>query len=149
MALRIPDDNINANFDWVQSGPSFGLQLSGPLGQGMVRLDGGPDEVVLTGAEGEVTRAATAEALLSRRLGWQLPVSGLVHWLLGRPDPRGLWSELTLGESGVAKTFEQFGWAVRYSRYIEVDGVRLPTRLALERGDVKAKILVSRWETGL
>lgn len=80
--------------------------------------------------------------------GWQLPLSGLRHWILGRPDPQAQIFDLQLDAGGRLAELRQLGWHIRYERYAEFDGLALPTKLTLENPRLRAKLAVRRWRTG-
>ena len=42
-------------------------------------------------------------------------------------------------------SLDQSGWHVEYQEYAEVDGFSLPTRLTLERDQIRIKLAVSDW----
>ena len=146
IALTVPDEAVNANVEWRQAGDAFRLDLSGPFGQGQVRLEGRPGAVNLELADGSIESASSAEQLVARRLGWVLPVSGLSHWLLGRPDPAAAVEALEYDSLGRPTSLRQSGWFIEYARFVDVDGAELPARLSLRREAARAKVIVTRWE---
>ena len=148
IGIKVPDDAWSASVEWRQRHVDYQVRLSGPLGQGMVTLDGKSSGVVLRTADGKIRRAASPEALLAGVFGWRLPVSGLTHWMLGRPDPRTPLDDLTLDSAGLPKTMEQAGWRIEYERFFEVDGVEMPGKLFLSSPRATVKVLVKRWELG-
>ena len=96
----------------------------------------------------DVYRARSAEELMQTHAGWQVPLSGLRHWILGRPDPDAPVGELELDAAGRIASLRQLGWQIRYDRYGEFDGIVLPTKLTLENARVRAKLVVRSWRTG-
>ena len=146
LGLRYPGDSITANVDWRQRGEDYRIELSGPFGQGQVRLLGTTRSVSLETAEGERVTADSAEALVKQQLGWELPVSGLSHWLLGRPDPALSVDFIELDDQGRPTFIEQGGWRIEYRRFADTPVVPLPARLDLSREDIQARVLVSEWQ---
>ena len=59
------------------------LDLLGPLGQVLARLDISAEGARLTRANGEVEIAEDANQLIERALGWRLPVTQMERWLDG------------------------------------------------------------------
>jgi len=59
------------------------LDLLGPLGQVLARLDMGADDARLTRADGQIEFAEDANELIEHALGWRLPVTQMERWLDG------------------------------------------------------------------
>jgi outer membrane lipoprotein LolB len=148
VAVATGDESWSASLRWRQADEGYRIHLSGPFGQGAVRVDGATQGVVLRTADGRVTRAATAEALLAAELGVQVPVSALRYWLLGRPAPGAVQSALDLDWAGRLKSLQQAGWTVRYQEYEDSGSGSLPTRLEISRERVLARFLIDRWQIG-
>lgn len=147
LGLQSEQDSWSAGLTWRQLPDSFVIRLSGPLGQGMMELSGSPGLVEMRTAD-DVYRARSAEELMQSHAGWQVPLSGLRHWILGRPDPRAPVAELELDPAGRVASLGQLGWKILYDRYGEFDGLVLPTKLTLENARVRAKLVVRSWRTG-
>ena len=90
---------------------TFTLRLHGPFGQGSVLIEGQPGSVSLRRANGQVTRAGSAEALLSQELGWSVPVSVMRYWILGRPAPDYPVTDLQINARGLLGRTESGGLA--------------------------------------
>lgn len=146
LGIRSDDDSWSAGFTWEQRPAGFAIRLSGPLGQGLMNLTGSPGLVEMETSEG-VFRARTAEELMRRHAGWQVPLAGLRYWIMGRPDPSAPVDALELDAAGRVATLRQLGWDVRYERYGEFDGHVLPTKLSLENPRLRAKLVVRSWRT--
>lgn len=147
LGIRSDEDSWSAGFTWEQRPADFAIRLSGPLGQGLMNLTGSPGWVEMQTSEG-VFGARTAEELMRRHAGWQVPLSGLRFWIMGRPDPDAPVDALELDPAGRVATLKQLGWDVRYEGYGEFDGHLLPTRLSLENPRLRAKLVVRSWRTG-
>lgn len=147
IGIQSTQDSWSAGLSWQQNGDSYRLRLSGPLGQGLMELRGSPGDVELRTSDDEVYRARTAEALMQAHAGWQVPLSGLRYWILGRPDPDAGIVDFALDPGGRLAELRQLGWHIRYERYAEFDGVVLPTRLTLENSRLRAKLAVRTWRT--
>ncbi len=59
------------------------MLISSPLGQGLARILRENEAVTLTTANGREYRAADAEALTERVLGFRVPLAGLADWVRG------------------------------------------------------------------
>lgn len=133
----------SASIDWRQQGEQFEIRLSGPLGQGGMQIEGGPDGVNMqVSGEAETYRAATPEGVMQQALGWHLPVSQARFWVQGRPDPDYPFSPLT-GTDG----FEQLGWRIDIQRLTQIsDLLVLPTRLEFSYDDLRIRLVIREWQ---
>lgn len=77
----------HANFQWAQQGPSYRIDLIGPLGQGRVIVESDGSQVRIQTQDGQHWTAPDADALLEQSLGVRLPVNGLRYWARGLPEP--------------------------------------------------------------
>jgi len=140
------DGEINsANLNWQQQPDAYRIALTGPLGQGGLRIEGNDRDVSLQQAgSDEVYRAATPEALMQQLLGWHLPLSHARYWVRGLPAPTLSWQGL-LNQQG----FTQAGWKVEYDRYTRAGTLTLPEKIRLTRPDLRITLVVSHWTTNL
>ena len=148
VAVKVPGDGWSATLQWQQNADEYQIQLSGPFGQGAVRIEGGGGEVVLRTAEGRVARSGSPEQLIGQELGVEVPISALRYWLLGRPDPAYPVTGLELDGSGRLRSLEQAGWQLQYEEYAAAGEGELPARLDIRRADTRARFLVSGWRLG-
>lgn len=147
LALRMPEESVSATMDWRQERDAYDVRLSGPFGTGAVRIEGAPGAVRLSTADGRSTVARSAEDLLARELGWQVPVSVLRYWLVGAVAPELGLEQLELDDDGRVLRMLQAGWDVRYLDYTEVSGGALPKRLAIEGPQLRLRLVITRWTT--
>jgi outer membrane lipoprotein LolB len=147
MAAKLPDDALSASMNWRQHEERYELRLAGPFGQGTLRIDGAPGAVRLRTADGRTALAGTPEELISRELGWQVPVSILRHWILGRPAPGVVVDQVELNDDGSVRRMVQAGWYVDYPDYGEVAGGLLPLRVEVRGPQLEITLLMNRWTT--
>ncbi len=148
LGVQSAEDSWSAGLNWRQGRDSYRLRLSGPLGQGLMELRGRPGLVEMHTSDRGVYRARTAEELMLAHAGWQVPLSGLRYWILGRPDPQAHIVDLTLDPGGRLAELRQLGWHIRYERYGDFDGLALPIKLTLENSRMRAKLVLRSWLTG-
>lgn len=145
IAVHAGEQGWHASLNWRQSAAGYQLELSGPLGQGAVRLTGDAAGVTLERADGLRDWAEDADALLARNTGWTLPVSGLRYWVQGRAVPERP-AEWERGADGRPLRLRQDGWDIRYSSYQDQPGgAPLPKRIDLERDGIRARLLIDAW----
>lgn len=146
LSVKTETQSLAGGVTWRREAAEEVVLLSGPLGQGAVEIRRQEGGLVLVGADGSITRAASDELLLEQALGLRLPLDGLVYWLSGLPRP-GEPFAATLDAAGRVASLEQNGWRLEYDRYRQVDGRALPGRLFARRGEaLEFRLVVDAWE---
>lgn len=146
LAVRDNGDNWYGSLRWKQAGEDYRIDLSGPLGQGSLRIEEAGGDALLQVTTERVYRSPDMEALLRRHLGWYLPVRGMRYWIKGLPAP-GLASLIERDLLGALTTLHQNGWEITYDRYRPVDGLVLPHRIKLVSGVLRVRLVIDSWET--
>ncbi|MGD2113070.1 MAG: lipoprotein insertase outer membrane protein LolB, partial [Gammaproteobacteria bacterium] len=117
----------HAGMHWSEADGHYRLNLSGPLGQGAVQIDGEADGIIrLQTADGVEYTAQDVDTLVEAVTGWRFPVSGIRYWVRGVPAP-GPFVRADRDASGRLEHLLQDGWDIRYSRYRTVAGRDWPT----------------------
>lgn len=143
IGIRYDGEINSANLSWQQQPERYTIALTGPLGQGGLRIESDGRVVSLQQAgSDEVHRAATPEALMQQLLGWYLPLSHARFWVRGLPDPSLSWQGLAQ-EQG----FSQADWKVEYDRYTRAGTLVLPEKIRLTRPDLRITLVINRWTT--
>jgi outer membrane lipoprotein LolB len=140
-AAAVGTQGWQATLNWRQSGPYAEVNLAGPFGLGALVLKQAPDGLSLNGAP----PSALVLSMLQERLGFELPMENLRFWLLGVPNP-GAAFELERNGQDRAQQLIQAGWTLNYDRYVPVNGDLLPSRVVLQRDEVRVRIAVDHWE---
>jgi len=145
LSVHTRDDGGQANFTWIERPDgSFRLRLAGPWGQSAARLSGRAGSAELVAADGMRYVGADARDLLAGLYGWDIPVSGLRHWLVGLP---GESSEYTLDRFGRLATLRWKGWRIEYKRYRPMGKLDLPAVLIAARPETgtEVRVAVDAW----
>jgi outer membrane lipoprotein LolB len=137
----------HASLNWREDAGYYQLNLSGPLGQGAMRLEGNAAGVRLQTADGRTYAARDADALVRSITGWQLPVAGIRYWVRGVPVP-GEPAVVKADAHGRLVSLTQSGWDIRYDRFQDLDGRAWPTRLQLTTDDLSVRLVVDQWTLG-
>ena len=137
-------DSGSGSLDWKQQGDESNLDFRGPLGAGAVHIEGDMRTLHVKTSRGDDFVTTDPEDDLGERLHQPLPVFSLRYWVLGRPDPTDEFTKTT-DARGELVSLDQGGWHVEYQEYAEVEGFSLPTRLTLERDQIRIKLAVSDW----
>jgi len=142
-----PEGRGNANLTWRQNGEDFSLLLTGPLGQGAVRLEQDADGVRLETPEGP-HYADHADTLLADALGFTIPVAQARWWVLGLPAPAEVAGAVRIhgrDEHDRPVDLEQDGWRIAWSDRRLVEGRAMPRRVQLERAGTRLTLVVGAW----
>ena len=147
IAVQADGEGYHGRFDWSQDGEHMQLGVSGPFSQGSVRLRSDGEFFELRDGKGGSARAASADALLFKATGLQIPVGGLRYWMLGLTAP-GVIRQPVYDPQGRLQSLRQNGWNIRYRAYMadDVDGVSLPRKLFLDRDGLRVRLVVERWQ---
>src|SRR6185295_6943319 len=81
IAVRYGEQAASGNVAWRHARDSDELVITTPVGGAVARIVRDRTGVVLTNADGVEHRAADAESLTERVLGFRLPLEGLSDWV--------------------------------------------------------------------
>lgn len=140
LALKNNGEGWHASMAWQQSADEYDIQITGPLGQGSVRLQGNSEVVILDAGNDATTLDNNPESLLERQFGWQVPVASLRYWVTGLPAPGD--EQHQLDEFGRLSQLEQRGWSIRFLDY---QAQQLPRKLVATRGDATVRLIITEW----
>ena len=150
LALTTPNESWTVTLRWSQDYDRYLMQFVAPLGQGTYALRGGEGSgVYLLTAKNEVFRADDAESLLKQTVGWHVPMSGFRYWVRGLPEPGVEILNREFDDQGRISEMQQEDWHISLSRYIDVDGVRLPGKVFMQNDHIKLKLVIHEWDTKL
>jgi outer membrane lipoprotein LolB len=143
IAVQYRDDAGSGNIAWRHGARRDEMLLTTPFGQGIARLARAGDEITLSTQDGREFRAADAEVLTERVLGFRLPLLGLADWVRGRPAsaPAPAPTRQRADAAGRLAELEQSGWRIEY---LEYEGA-LPSRLKLNFPGLELRLAVSAW----
>ncbi|HKX37730.1 MAG TPA: lipoprotein insertase outer membrane protein LolB [Burkholderiales bacterium] len=141
LAARYNGESFTGNLSWQHGRGGDEVLISSPLGQGVARIVREQGEVVLTTAKREEYRAADAESLTEKVLGFRLPLSGLADWVRARPSA-GHAFHVERSPEGRVRSLQQRGWRIEYLRY---DGER-PALLQLSYPGIELRLAITQWK---
>ena len=128
LSVKQGDHSYQAGVQWTHEPGAEKILLTGPLGQGLAELESTAEGARLITSDQKVLAAANADALALELLGFDLPLSALPDWVLGRSHPVD-------------------GWQVQVLRYESEDANALPLLLELQRGDdLTVRIKIDEWQ---
>jgi len=144
IAVRYGVEAAGGQLRWRHDREGDEMLISSPLGQGLARIQRQGEAVTLTTADGHEYRAADAEMLTERVLGFRVPLTGLSDWVRGRPAADA--AEVTHAvrdPQGRLLVLEQAGWRIEYLAYEEERN--LPTRLRLTYPALELRLVIAEW----
>ena len=148
LALTTPKESWTVKFRWSQDYDRYLMQFIAPLSQGTYALRGGDEGgVYLLTAKNEVFRGDDAESLLRQTVGWHVPISGFRYWVRGLPEPGVDMVNQKFDEQGRIAEMQQEDWHISISRYIDVGGIRLPSKVFVQNDRFKLKLVIHEWDT--
>ena len=147
VALRSGGDASRVTMRWRQKRDAYHLRFMGPLGVGLLEIEGSPTGVEARYPNGRRSSADSPEMLLEQEIGWTVPLQGLRYWLVGAPAPDSATSKMEIDDHGRLARLEQAGWTVVYERYGELDDLALPERVRFSSESVDATVVVRRWKS--
>lgn len=131
---------------WVQSGDRFSFTMRAPITGRSFRLTGGPDGALLVGLKGGPVRGANAQVLLSRVLGWKVPIKPLHDWVRGlRAGGTGAGAALRFGSNGLPSELRQNGWTIEYLDWFADTHPALPRKVFAAQGDYHVRLVIQNW----
>ena len=132
---------------WRQTRDSYLVRFMGPLGVGLLEIEGSATGAEARYPNGRRASAASPELLLEQEIGWTVPLQGLRYWIVGAPAPDSATSNMKLDDHGRLARLEQAGWTVVYERYGNLDDLALPERMRFSNETVDATVVVRRWKS--
>ena len=144
--MRLEKHAWSATLQWHQQQQEYFLRLIAPLGQGTYEITGNNDAVFLRTAKNEVLKANNPESLMEGTFGWSVPLTGLIYWLRGLPEPGTKAEVFSLDEQGRITDLSQSGWRVTYSSYNNTGGLELPDKISLENDKLKVRLVIKHWK---
>lgn len=128
IGVRTPQQSGSAFYAWAQEDQRFAIELSGALGIGQTRIEGGNGKFSLENSNTGQLEADSPEALLQQTTGWQAPISQLPRWIMGRALSAD--SPATYDSQTRLATLTEQGWQVRFD-YLDAAQPQRPSRLIM------------------
>lgn len=137
--------SFSARLAWQHMPSKDNIDVYSPIGGKVANIVKTPERVILTDNGNKTTEAQDVETLTEKTLGFQLPLSGLAHWALGRPSDTGIVNAVTWDEYGRINYMQQNGWDIEYKTYTENAGYFLPKKIMLKNEKMTLKLIIEKW----
>ena len=146
VALSNGKEGGSGGIEWTQGGGSAVVTLSAPVTRQSWTLRTGPSGAALEGVPNGPLSGRDAETLLREATGWQIPVAALGCWVRGaRAGSAAGAATVAYAADGRPARIEQGGWRIDYEAWGEEAGRAVPTRLGVQRGEDRVRLVVDRW----
>lgn len=143
-AIKAEENSQSGQLQWQHGREQDTLMVLNPLGQGIARIVRDAGGVTLEIPNQPARRAPDAESLTREAMGVVLPLSGLRHWILVRPDPLRPF-EQTRDANGRVAQIRQDGWVIDYPQYMGETDPR-PRKINIARDNLEIRLVVDTWE---
>jgi len=136
-------DSGSGSLQWKQDGDVFRLSVHAPVTGKTWVLAGDAHRVVLEGLRDQPVEGTDAAALLTRELGWNVPVAQLTEWVRAARAKGN--AQIEFREDGLPAVIQQDGWKIEYPDYDSTHQPPLPRKVFASRGDYRVRLSVSEW----
>jgi outer membrane lipoprotein LolB len=143
MAIKNAQEGSSFNVTWQQNGQSYDIELSGPLGQGRMTIQGDNHQVTLYQGNDQWT-ANSLEDLLWDIQQVQLPLDYLQYWVRALPKPYEPFDQTLDLDNNQVIELRQAGWLVEYSSYHPTSPA-MPRKLSFIRNENSGKLVIREW----
>lgn len=129
---------------WRQDGGHYDFTLRAPVTGRSFHLHGGPEGAELDGLDGGPVHGRSAQQLMARALGWQVPLAQLRYWIKGLRAP-GSPAKLRFDEDRKPALLEQEGWTVQYRDWFKGVTPAIPQKVFASRGPYRVRVAIQGW----
>ena len=143
-AIKHPTQSGQVSFNIEQAkNEAVNILIQGPFSQGRVDIQVGDQETTITINE-ETFKDRNPDRLFANLTGIDWPVSGTQEWIKGRTSkPK---TKVVRDDKGLPRSFIEDGWTVNYEEWIDKNGMTLPLKMTLTRGDdIRLRFLIDNW----
>ena len=132
---------------WLHEDGSDAIWLYSPVGSTIATLYANQEVATLVTSKQETFQSSDVQTLTRDVLGWDLPLTGLKYWVLGRVDPGSPVEQIERDEQQRIKRLVQDGWNIEFAGY--ADNSTLPASMVLTFADLRLRLLIDRWNIAL
>jgi outer membrane lipoprotein LolB len=144
VAVKFDGRGYSARLRWLHEATSDEMWLYSPLGSTVATVVASGDHATLVTAKKETFSSDNVQQLTRDVLGWDLPLTGLRHWVLGRADPGVPVMLLELDDQLRIKQLTQSDWQIDYLAYSGDSA--LPSSMVLRYNDLRMRLIIDGWK---
>jgi outer membrane lipoprotein LolB len=144
VSVRYGEESVSGRIAWTHTPDRDDLRLASPLGNQLAGIVRDARGVTLTDSDQARFDAADVETLTEQRLGWRLPLGGLIDWIRARSGSGG---EAQRDGAGRLIRLREAGWNIEFA-YAD-DTARRPRRLIMSHGregqPLEIRLAIDNW----
>ena len=144
VAVKLEQRGYWAKLSWRHAADRDRLRLLSPVGSVIAELEADAYGAMLTTADKKVYRSSDVQALTREVLGWDLPLEGLQHWVIGRVEPELPVQAEQRDARGRLTRLTQNDWHISFLAY--AGDSALPARMALAYDSLSLRLIIDRWD---
>ncbi|MGF1751420.1 MULTISPECIES: lipoprotein insertase outer membrane protein LolB [Vibrio] len=152
LAYVSPEQRQTLNFQWTYSPNFTQVRLTTFLGQTVLNLTTTPNGAFIETYDGQKLTGKDVNQLIYQLVGLDIPIEQLQDWLIGLPSTADRYELNPLNTVGsLTKKLQNKQWRLDYEAYQSYtlsdssQTLPMPTRMQLEQGDTKLKLVVAKW----
>jgi len=144
VAVKMEQRGYSAKLSWRHAAAGDRLRLLSPVGSVIAEIEADASGAMLTTGDKKVYRSSDVQALTREVLGWDLPLEGLQHWVLGRAEPVLPVQAEQRDVRGRLTRLTQNDWRISFLAY--AGDSALPARMALAYERLSLRLIIDRWD---
>lgn len=144
VGVKLDGRGYSARLRWHHEIASDAIWLYSPVGSTVATVTATGDHATLVTAKKETFSSDNIQKLTREVLGWDLPLTGLRHWALGRVDPDAPVVLLEHDDQKRIRRLSQGDWNIDYLAYPE--GSVLPSSMVLRYSDLRLRLIIDGWK---
>ena len=144
VAVKLDGRGYSARLRWHHDVASDAVWLYSPVGSTIATVVANGDHATLVTANKETFSSDDVQGLTREVLGWDLPLTGLRHWVLGRADPSVLIVLLEHDDQLRIRRLTQGDWNIDYLAYSKASA--LPSSMVLRHTDLRMRLIIDGWK---
>jgi outer membrane lipoprotein LolB len=144
VAVKMEQRGYSAKLSWRHAAAGDRLRLLSPVGSVIAEIEADASGAMLTTGDKKVYRSGDVQALTREVLGWDLPLEGLQHWVVGRVEPVLPVQSEQRDVRGRLTTLTQNDWRISFLAY--AGDSALPARMALTYDRLSLRLIIDRWD---
>jgi outer membrane lipoprotein LolB len=144
VAVKLDDRGYSANLLWQHANTHDSIRLLSLVGLVVAEIEADAAGATLITGDKKVYRSDNVQQLTREVLGWDLPLAGLQHWVLGRADPANPVQTEERDVRNRLRKLTQNDWRIAYLGY--AGDSALPARMALVYDRLSLRLVIDRWD---
>jgi outer membrane lipoprotein LolB len=145
LAISNGKDGGSGRLHWEQQGEFYTISLRAPISGQSWLLSGDRSHARLEGVRPHAVLGTSAQELLRRELGWELPVGAMKSWLFGVGFTRD--AVIEADASGKPVSVLDDSWQLSYRDWSDVSGISVPLRIIAKKPPYQVRLAIQRWVT--